>query len=213
MKLTTILAKMGLVVTVPAAPATPAAPGAKLVTRVVTLEELRRKAREVKDADFQELVRSGLGLEASFEQVYAAAKVARPGHGWDVDRVLARLADPRVQALAPAKVREQLAIDLADALAPPEDVLADAQRRDEALDRYEAQLVAKVDEWRTDVMRRQAALRVDAERLLAEAQDLERSVPAVEKKLEAWRERKRGKEDELERVAAAVAEKAPKYRS
>ncbi len=136
-----LLEKSRLVVlqapTPPPPPATPAPTSAlPLERRQVRLAELLREERERRVREAQARIEAGLGLKADPAQVFKVAGVNDPAHGWSVDAVVRFLDKPELRDKEPAERQRLLLTDIAIKQVPPEDVIADARRRDEALDAY-----------------------------------------------------------------------------
>ncbi|MEW6277473.1 MAG: hypothetical protein AB1758_02540, partial [Candidatus Eremiobacterota bacterium] len=196
MKLTNLLVKLGLWSDPGEAPAAepekPPATAPNHEKRIVSMEGLKREKQEREEA----LTAAQLGLEATPEQIYRAAGISAPPHGWTLEKVGHELetghAGDLVLRLAEHKVRV-------------EDLLADGQRKDHSLDRYEEHLDVKVGGFLLSSTHKAEDLRRQARELLSEADRLEAGQQEVKGRLEAWRAVKRATEDELERVAGLLA--------
>ncbi|MBI3925746.1 MAG: hypothetical protein HY319_09415 [Armatimonadetes bacterium] len=203
MKLTQLLIQAGILAAAApeGAPAVePAAEAKAPVTRRVTLEELRGRAREAR----QESLQGDLGLQTSPEEVYRQSGIEEPQHGFRLDRLGELLREKGIGN--PEAARAELVMVLAENKVPLETLLDDAQRRDSALDSYEERLVQRVKDWRSGFQQQVQALRRQAAELMEEAERLEQSATRVDKQLEDWRSRKRAAEDELERLGQLLME-------
>jgi hypothetical protein len=73
----------------------------------------------------------------SFDEIYQAAEIQTPAHGYSIEKVATMLASEHLRGL-PAEVKKSsILVALEAAGAKIEDVIQDAVRRDRALDSYE----------------------------------------------------------------------------
>ncbi len=180
------------------------APEKKYEKRTVSLESLRAARAEAAQEIASGQASARLGLEATPEQIYTAAKVSLPEHGWTLERLGREL-----------KPGDDLALVLAEHKVAPDSLLEDGFKRDQALDMFEQHLEAKVEAFVTESSRQATELELQASELQARAAKLRAEQDEVRARLEKWRVSKRAAENELERVAGLVAplisKPAPKY--
>lgn len=135
------LRKAGLVQGVdeplPEAEAEPSAPHA---TRVVRLEALLTEQVGGDARAREEELAARAGLNASFDEICAAAGIPTLPGEWTVERLRARLYEGYRESVPPEILRAQLIDALAADGLEPEAIVADAVARDAALDLYEAAL-------------------------------------------------------------------------
>jgi hypothetical protein len=82
----------------------------------------------------------------SFDEIYQAAEIQTPAHGYSIEKVATMLASEHLRGL-PAEVKKSsILVALEAAGAKIEDVIQDAVRRDRALDSYEHVQTKKADE-------------------------------------------------------------------
>lgn len=144
-----------------------------------------------------------------FDEIYRAAGIEAPTHGFTAFKVLEILDTPELAALdAKAKagaLAAFLKMNPAGAV-PIGDIVQDAVRRDQALDQFERFLQGKLTESATAADRDNAALQSELDELARRNRDRmeanRRSVDAARERFEAWRTAKR---DEERRLAEAVA--------
>jgi hypothetical protein len=154
-------------------------------------------------------VSSRSGELPDFAEIYRAAGIVDPPHGFTAFKVLEILASPELAQVEgrarAATLATFLRMNPAGAVAIS-DVLEDAVRRDQALDQFERFLATKLgdraDAADREIARLQAELDATAERLRAAIDAERRAVDAARLELEGWRERKR---EEERRLADAVA--------
>lgn len=188
------------------APKKPPAPAEekKFEKRSVSLDTLRQQRAEADRQVESGKTAAGLGLEATPDQIYTAAGVKDPGHGWTLARLAREL-----------KPDDNLALILAEHEIPAESLIEDGLARDNALDRYEEHLDARVASYLDDAAFKLSELEEQARVINEKIAHLQRERADVEKRLDGWRAAKHAAEDELERVAGLVAplvnREAPKF--
>ena len=165
----------------------------------------RRAADLVPDAGTDTTFVAPVTAPADFSEIYTAAQIATPPHGYTVLKVAEMLRSEHILEL-PADVRQRsvrVALDAAGVKVA--EIVEDAVRRDRALDTYERVLQKSLDELRAakaaenktleeEVNRRVAELRTRIEQNTAE-------ITREQESLATWRVRKRQEED---RIAEAV---------
>ena len=161
---------------------------------------------------------SGSGAKdlPGFAEIYRAAGIVDPAHGFTAFKVLDILGSPelaqlegRARAAALAtflKMNPAGAVSIAD-------VLEDAVRRDQALDQFEKFLQTKLADRAANADKEIARLQAEldaAQKRLREAIDGERrAVDAARVEFEAWRETKRTEERRLADAVAPFVEENP----
>ena len=73
----------------------------------------------------------------SFDEIYQAAEIQRPAHGYTIEKVATMLASEHLRGLSAEVKRSSILVALEASGARIEDVVQDAVRRDRALDGYE----------------------------------------------------------------------------
>ena len=186
-----MMEKAGLVV----ASAPNATPGQKVAeiqitrTRVVSLREI--VAPEVTQ------VSGPKGFKATPADVFAAAKLEPPANGWTVEKFRELAAKPLYRDMSQENRQKALLAELATNSADPAAIVADAVRKDEALDAYERFLTQKLAQTKKDAAAKK-------EKLIAEVAALETMEKATAAEFEAWRAAKVAKEKELAEALAPL---------
>jgi Asp-tRNA(Asn)/Glu-tRNA(Gln) amidotransferase A subunit family amidase len=73
----------------------------------------------------------------SFEEIYSAAEITPPPHGYTILKVAEMLQSEHIRSLAPSVKRSSILVALEAAGVKVQEVIEDAVRRDRALDTYE----------------------------------------------------------------------------
>jgi len=155
--------------------------------------------------------RSDVAMEIEdFGAVYDEAGVAIPDHGYGVDKIAEMLQGKRLSSLS-REVRAQAVLAALEAAqVDVKDVIADAVRRDKALDAFEAAKERELHELRTKNETRVRELRQEMEALLtkinAEIERLKASAEGAEKAFSQLQIRKRREEERLHEVVANFVE-------
>ena len=76
----------------------------------------------------------------SFAEIYHAAEIATPPHGYDILKIAGMLQSEHLKGLSPEVKRSSILVALEAAGAKLDDVIQDAVRRDRALDSFETVL-------------------------------------------------------------------------
>lgn len=140
-----------------------------------------------------------------FAEIYRAAGLADPAHGFTAIKVLEILSAPEFSSLAPKAKAAALAGFLKMNPAGPvpiADVIQDAVRRDQALDQFERFLRSQLAERTGHLDAENAALQAQIDRNRA-ALDAER------RRLEEWLAKKRAEERRLADAVAPFVEEPP----
>jgi hypothetical protein len=130
----------------------------------------------------------------SFDDVYGAAQIQAPAHGYSVLKVAEMLQSEHLQALPPDVKKKSILVALDFAGVKVAEIVEDAVRRDRALDTYERVLQKNLEQLRAEKEREIKELEASIARSRAE---LERE----QKELDKWCTRKRLEEN---RIAEAV---------
>lgn len=162
-------------------------------------------------ADHAQAVEAEAGVEAltglpSFDDIYAAAKIAPPVHGYSILKVADMLKSEHIASLPPDVKRKSVLVALDAAGVPVQEVVHDAVRRDQALDTFERTQARALAALEATVRADSTTWQEEIDRLIAERQakirasneQLAREAAAVR----AWRERKVMEEA---RIAEAVS--------
>jgi hypothetical protein len=156
------------------------------------------------------------GAVPSFEEIYRAAGIAAPAHGFSAYKVLEIVSAPELAALD-AKAKAQAMAGFLkmnpSGPVPLRDVISDAVRRDQALDRFEDFLRQKLQEKAQRAEQENARLQGEIDALLQrkrEAQEKGRlAVEEETRRFAEWQARKRIEERKLYDAVAPFVEANP----
>jgi hypothetical protein len=142
----------------------------------------------------------------SFEQVYAAAKIEPPAHGFTILKIAEMLQSEHIKNL-PAGVRKSsILVALEASLVNLRDVIEDAVRRDRALDAYEQVQQQALDDLEKRKTEESRGIQQEMDRIVAEhrarIQANSGEIENAKEKLRDWRLRK---QQEEQRIFEAVS--------
>ena len=158
-----------------------------------------RAADLVKDAGADAELSGPVTTPVSFDDVYGAAQIQAPAHGYSVLKVAEMLQSEHLQALPVDVKKKSIMVALDAAGVKVADIVEDAVRRDRALDTYERVLQKNLEQ-----------LRGEKERENKQLEEHDRAQPRrrIDRRAEAnsnrrlvWRARKQQEEN---RIAEAV---------
>jgi len=156
-------------------------------------------------------VRSDVAMETEdFGAVYDEAGLSIPDHGYGVDKVAEMLQGKRLSSLAREVRATAVLAALEAAQVDVKDVIADAVKRDKALDAFEASKERELHELRAKNESRVRELKQEMETLLtkinAEIERLKAAGEGAEKAFSQLQIRKRREEERLHEVVANFVE-------
>jgi hypothetical protein len=165
----------------------------------------RRAADLVPGAETDTTFVAPVTAPVDFSEIYSAAQIGVPPHGYTVLKVAEMLRSEHILEL-PSDVRQRsvrVALDAAGVKVA--EIVEDAVRRDRALDTYERVLQKNVDELRAAKAAENKALEEEVNQRVAELRTrIEQNTAEVtreQESLASWKVRKRQEED---RIAEAV---------
>lgn len=155
--------------------------------------------------------RSDVAMEIEdFGAVYDEAGLAIPDHGYGVDKIAEMLQGKRLSSLSREVRATAVLAALEAAQVDVKDVIADAVRRDKALDAFEAAKERELHDLRATNESRVRDLRQEMETLLtrinAEIERLKAAAEGAEKAFAQLQIRKRREEERLHEVVANFVE-------
>lgn len=138
-------------------------------------------------------------------EIYSAAKIGTPAHGYTVLKVAEMLQSEHIRSL-PSEVKQKSILVALDAAGVKvADIVEDAVQRDRALDTYERLLQKNLEDLRTQKAAENQQLQEEIDKRVAELKarvdQNDAELTAEQNNLLAWRVRKRQEED---RIAEAV---------
>lgn len=146
----------------------------------------------------------------SFVQIYDAAEVATPAHGFTIFKIAEMLKSEHIRSLPVDIKRSSVLLALDAAGVKLQDVIEDAVKRDRALDTFEAVQQRALDQLESRKAEENKNLQVEADRVLNE---LRSKIQANNDEVTKERERLQGwrfqKQQEERRIFDAVAPFVP----
>lgn len=146
----------------------------------------------------------GTGDIPDFPDIYSAAGIKDPAHGYSSHKVLEIFSSPEFAPLEPKAKAAALSGFLKmnpTGPVPIADVIQDAVRRDQALDKFEEFLRARLAAQSTQVEKETARLQAEIDALTLKNRDLmaqnRLTLTAEQNKLERWQTAKRMEEQKL----------------
>jgi hypothetical protein len=112
----------------------------KITTRPIRLRDL---ITELRASDVCALADAPSEMSVPFDQLFAAAGIPTPAHGWSVDKLAQFLASEPCKSLDRPQAQVALLAALASEKVPVEDLVKDAMARDKAIDAYGARIFEK----------------------------------------------------------------------
>jgi hypothetical protein len=149
-----------------------------------------RAADLVKDADADAELSGPVTAPVSFDDVYSAAQIQAPAHGYSVLKVAEMLQSEHLQALPVDVKKKSILVALDAAGVKVADIVEDAVRRDRALDTYERVLQKNLEQLRGEKEREITQLEETIARSRAE-------INREQKELDKWCARKRLEENRI----------------
>ncbi len=143
---------------------------------------------------------------ASFEEIYAAAEIHPPVHGYSIMKVAEMLRSEHIRNLPREVKRSSVLVALEASGAPLQEVIEDAVRRDRALDTFERVQQKAVEELEARKRQEDAQIQAEMDRLVSEhrarMQANQDEVAREKERFFAWRLKK---QEEEQKIAEAVS--------
>jgi hypothetical protein len=142
----------------------------------------------------------------AFGDIYAAAQITTPGHGYSILKVAEMLGSEHLRELPAEVKRKSILVALDAAGATVDSVVEDAVQRDRALDTYQKVLEKSLGQLRAESEAENRNLEAEVERQVAQLKaridENNQRLRQEEASLSAWRDRKQVEEN---RIAEAVS--------
>lgn len=142
----------------------------------------------------------------SFEQIYQAAEIRTPPHGFTIFKVADMLKSEHIRALPVEIKRSSVLLALDAAGVKLQEVIEDAVRRDRALDAFEVVQQRSLDQMEARKAEENSKLQAEADRVLnelrAKIQANNDTMARERERMQSWRLQK---QQEERRIADAVA--------
>jgi hypothetical protein len=147
----------------------------------------------------------------TFEEIFAAAEINAPAHGYTVYKVADMLQSPHIRDLPREIRRSSVLVALEASGVKVQEVIEDAVRRDKALDTFEAVQRRSIDELEAKKREENAQTQAEADRVLAQLrariQANNEEVAKEKARFQAWVDAKRKEEQKIaETVSYFVTE-------
>jgi len=166
------------------------------------IAEIAASAKIAQESQFTGTVAS----PSSFEEVYNAAEIHPPPHGFTIMKVGEMLRSEHIRNLPKDVKRSSVLVALEAAGAPLEDVIQDAVKRDRALDTFERVQEKSLNELEGQKTQENQQIQAEMDRILAEHRSrIQANNDAVAKERErfyAWRLKK---QEEEQKISDAVS--------
>jgi hypothetical protein len=147
-----------------------------------------------------------ISASASFEEIYSAAEIRPPGHGYTILKVAEMLQSEHIRTLPADVKRSSVLVALEAAGVKIEEIIQDAVRRDRALDAFERVQQKALDELEVKKAEESRQIEAELDRLIANHRArIQANKDAVGKERERLREWRVRKQQEEERIAGAVS--------
>lgn len=147
-----------------------------------------------------------VGDPNAFEEIYAAAEIPVPPHGYTILKVAEMLQNEHIRGLARDVKRSSILVALDAAGVKIEEIIQDAVRRDRALDTYERVQQKALEELEARKNKENSEIQAEIDRLVAEQRA---RMQANDDETARFKERNYGwllkKRQEEQRIAEAVA--------
>lgn len=142
----------------------------------------------------------------SFEQIYGAAEIRPPAHGYSIKKVAEMLQSEHIRSLPREVKRSSVMVALEAAGAPLQDVIEDAVKRDRALDTFERVQEQALETLETRKTQENQQIQAEMDRLVTEhrsrVQANDDEVAKEKERFFGWRLKK---QEEEQRIADAVS--------
>ena len=141
----------------------------------------------------------------SYEDIYHAAGIMNPASGYGIHKVVEMLNSERIRDLSKEVKRASILMALDAAGTRLDDVLADATRRQDALNRYEAGKKKQMDEFESAKAREIKEVEEEMERVRAHyAERIQRNRDLVAQEKEGLRNWQMAMQHEIQRIAEVI---------
>jgi hypothetical protein len=171
---------------------------AKVVTRTVTLAELRT---EIRSEEVRTLADLPAELTVPFDKIFEAAGVTHAKPGWNVARLKALLGSESFRSQERAAAQQALLSLLRSEQVESEELVREAMAQDQALDAFEVFVGKKVEDHMAAEEHQIAEIDAKIQALQGERMRLSARIQLDQNRLREWRRNKRAYERDL---AAAI---------
>jgi len=142
----------------------------------------------------------------SFEEIYTAADINAPSHGYTITKIAEMLQSEHIRNLPSEVKRSSILLALEAAGVKLKEVIEDAVRRDRALDTYERVLQKSVEELEAAKKEENRQIEAELERIMAEHRTrLQANIDALAREKERFFSWRMQKQQEEKKIADAVS--------
>ena len=138
---------------------------------------------------------------SSFAEIYKAAEIVPPAHGYTIEKVASMLQSEHLRGLSAEVKRSSILVALEASGARIEDVIQDAVRRDRALDGYERVLQKSLSDVQTRKTEENRQIEAEMNKMLAEyrarIQANNAAIARETERFSAWRAQKQQEEKNI----------------
>jgi len=146
------------------------------------------------------------GNPISFEEIYTAADINAPSHGYTITKIAEMLQSEHIRNLPSEVKRSSILLALEAAGVKLKEVIEDAVRRDRALDTYERVLQKSVEELEAAKKEENRQIEAELERIMAEHRTrLQANNDALAREKERFFSWRIQKQQEEKKIADAVS--------
>jgi hypothetical protein len=137
----------------------------------------------------------------SFDEIYRAAEIQPPAHGYTVYKVAEMLQSPHIRDLAPEIRRSSVLVALEAAGVKPQEIVEDAVRRDKALDVFERVQRKAVEELESKKTEENRQIQAEIDRMVADyrarIQSNSEAIARETERFNSWLVRKQQEETKI----------------
>jgi Asp-tRNA(Asn)/Glu-tRNA(Gln) amidotransferase A subunit family amidase len=149
------------------------------------------------ESKFSALVRN----PSSFDEIYQAAEIEPPAHGYTIEKVASMLQSEHLRGLSAEVKRSSILVALEASGARIEDVIQDAVRRDRALDGYERVLQKSLSDVQVKKTEENRQIEAEMNKMLGEyrarIQANNATIAQETERFSAWRAQKQQEEKKI----------------
>ena len=145
-------------------------------------------------------------MPSSFDEIYRAAEIQPPTHGYTVFKVAEMLKNEHIRDLPPEIKRSSVLLALEAAGVKLQEVIEDAVRRDKALDAFERVRRKSADELEAKKTEENRQVQAEMERMLAELRaKVQANNEAIAREKETFTSWLKEKQQEEQKIADTIA--------
>jgi Asp-tRNA(Asn)/Glu-tRNA(Gln) amidotransferase A subunit family amidase len=138
---------------------------------------------------------------SSFDEIYKAAEIEPPGHGYTIEKVASMLQSEHLKGLSAEVKRSSILVALEASGARIEEVIQDAVRRDRALDGYERVLQKSLTDVQVKKTEENRQIEAEMNKMLGEyrarIQANNEAIARETERFSAWRAQKQVEEKNI----------------